>query len=48
MLICNVILLVIGTVIDGMPGLIMTVPILLPVATDDLPHRSRGTSAWSW
>ncbi|MGY4437085.1 tripartite ATP-independent transporter DctM subunit [Bradyrhizobium sp. F1.13.1] len=34
MLICNVILLVIGTVIDGIPGLIMTVPILLPVATD--------------
>jgi len=34
MLICNVILLIIGTVIDGIPGLIMTVPILLPVATD--------------
>lgn len=34
MLICNVILLVIGTVIDGVPGLIMTVPILLPVATE--------------
>ncbi len=34
MLICNVILLLIGTVIDGIPGLIMTVPILLPVATD--------------
>ena len=30
----NVILLVIGTVIDGIPGLIMTVPILLPMATD--------------
>ena len=28
------ILLVIGTVIDGIPGLIMTVPILLPIATD--------------
>ena len=25
---------VIGTVIDGIPGLIMTVPILLPLATD--------------
>jgi TRAP-type C4-dicarboxylate transport system permease large subunit len=34
MLLCNVILLVIGTVIDGIPGLIMTVPILLPVATE--------------
>ncbi|EGI77780.1 TRAP transporter large permease [Hylemonella gracilis] len=34
MLLTNVILLVIGTVIDGIPGLIMTVPILLPVATD--------------
>ncbi|QIB34294.1 TRAP transporter large permease [Ancylobacter pratisalsi] len=34
MLLVNVILLVIGTVIDGAPGLIMTVPILLPVATD--------------
>lgn len=33
MLLVNVILLVIGTVIDGAPGLIMTVPILLPVAT---------------
>jgi TRAP-type C4-dicarboxylate transport system permease large subunit len=29
-----VILLIIGTVIDGIPGLIMTVPILLPLATD--------------
>jgi TRAP-type C4-dicarboxylate transport system permease large subunit len=28
------ILLVIGTVIDGVPGLIMTVPILLPIATE--------------
>jgi tripartite ATP-independent transporter DctM subunit len=34
MLLTNVILLVIGTVIDGIPGLIMTVPILLPLATD--------------
>lgn len=34
MLLCNAILLVIGTVIDGIPGLIMTVPILLPVATE--------------
>ncbi len=34
LLITNVILLVIGTVIDGIPGLIMTVPILLPIATD--------------
>ena len=34
MLLCNVILLVIGTVIDGIPGLIMTVPILLPIATE--------------
>ncbi|MTH78065.1 TRAP transporter large permease [Paracoccus aestuariivivens] len=34
MLMVNVILLVIGTVIDGAPGLIMTVPILLPIATD--------------
>jgi TRAP-type C4-dicarboxylate transport system permease large subunit len=25
---------VIGTVIDGVPGLIMTVPILLPIATE--------------
>ncbi|MCO4317944.1 TRAP transporter large permease [Phyllobacterium sp. 21LDTY02-6] len=33
MLLVNVILLVIGTVIDGAPGLIMTVPILLPIAT---------------
>ncbi len=33
MLLVNVILLVIGTVIDGIPGLIMTVPILLPIAT---------------
>ena len=30
----TVILLVIGTVIDGIPGLIMTVPILLPIATE--------------
>jgi TRAP-type C4-dicarboxylate transport system permease large subunit len=34
MLLTNVILLVIGTVIDGVPGLIMTVPILLPIATE--------------
>ena len=34
LLITNVILLAIGTVIDGIPGLIMTVPILLPIATD--------------
>jgi C4-dicarboxylate transporter DctM subunit len=34
MLLANVILLVIGTVIDGIPGLIMTVPILLPLATE--------------
>lgn len=34
LLITNVILLVIGTVIDGVPGLIMTVPILLPIATE--------------
>ncbi len=33
MLLMNLILLVIGTVIDGIPGLIMTVPILLPIAT---------------
>lgn len=33
MLIVNLILLIIGTVIDGAPGLIMTVPILLPIAT---------------
>ena len=32
MLLVNVILLVIGTVIDGAPGLIMTMPILLPIA----------------
>lgn len=34
LLLVNLILLVIGTVIDGVPGLIMTVPILLPIATD--------------
>lgn len=34
MLLVNVILLVIGTVIDGAPGLIMTVPILLPIAVE--------------
>ena len=34
LLLTNVILLVIGTVIDGAPGLIMTVPILLPIATE--------------
>lgn len=34
MLLVNAILLIIGTVIDGIPGLIMTVPILLPIATE--------------
>ncbi|CAN1524252.1 DctQ TRAP-type C4-dicarboxylate transport system, large permease component [Rhabdaerophilaceae bacterium] len=34
MLLTNAILLLIGTVIDGVPGLIMTVPILLPIATE--------------
>ncbi|GAP35642.1 TRAP transporter large permease [Piscinibacter sakaiensis] len=34
LLLSNLILLVIGTVIDGIPGLIMTVPILLPIATE--------------
>ena len=34
MLLVLVALLVVGTVIDGIPGLIMTVPILLPIATD--------------
>jgi C4-dicarboxylate transporter DctM subunit len=34
LLLTTVILLIIGTVIDGVPGLIMTVPILLPIATD--------------
>lgn len=34
MLLVNVALLIIGTVIDGVPGLIMTVPILLPIATE--------------
>lgn len=34
MLLANLLLLLIGTVIDGIPGLIMTVPILLPIATD--------------
>ena len=34
LLLVNVILLLIGTVIDGVPGLIMTVPILLPIAVD--------------
>jgi len=34
MLLVNVILLAVGTVIDGIPGLIMVVPILLPIATD--------------
>ncbi len=34
MLLTNVILLIIGTIIDGVPGLIMTVPILLPIATE--------------
>jgi tripartite ATP-independent transporter DctM subunit len=34
MLLVNAVLLLIGTVIDGIPGLIMTVPILLPIATE--------------
>ncbi len=34
MLLANAALLAIGTVIDGIPGLIMTVPILLPIATE--------------
>ncbi|WP_322896039.1 MULTISPECIES: TRAP transporter large permease [unclassified Yoonia] len=34
MLLVNVILLFIGTVVDGAPALIMTVPILLPIATE--------------
>ncbi len=34
LLLVNLILLLIGTVIDGIPGLIMTVPILLPIATE--------------
>lgn len=34
LLLVNVMLLVIGTVIDGIPGLIMTAPILLPIATE--------------
>jgi C4-dicarboxylate transporter, DctM subunit len=34
MLLTNLILLAIGTIIDGVPGLIMTVPILLPIATE--------------
>jgi C4-dicarboxylate transporter, DctM subunit len=34
MLLTNSILLLIGTIIDGVPGLIMTVPILLPIATE--------------
>jgi tripartite ATP-independent transporter DctM subunit len=34
LLLTNLILLLIGTVIDGIPGLIMTVPILLPIATE--------------
>jgi len=34
MLLVNFMLLVIGTVIDGIPGLIMVVPILLPIATE--------------
>ena len=33
MLLVLVVLLVVGTVIDGIPGLIMVVPILLPIAT---------------
>lgn len=34
LLLVSVALLIIGTVIDGVPGLIMTVPILLPIATE--------------
>lgn len=34
MLLVNLILLIIGTVIDGIPGLIMAVPIRLPIAVD--------------
>lgn len=34
MLLVNAMLLAVGTVIDGIPGLIMTVPILLPIATE--------------
>jgi tripartite ATP-independent transporter DctM subunit len=34
MLLVNLLLLLIGTVIDGIPGLIMVVPILLPIATE--------------
>jgi len=34
MLLVMVILIMVGTVIDGIPGLIMVVPILLPIATD--------------
>lgn len=34
MLLVLVILLLVGTVIDGIPGLIMVVPILLPIATE--------------
>ena len=34
LLLVSVVLLIIGTVIDGVPGLIMTVPILLPIATE--------------
>lgn len=34
LLLVSLTLLVIGTVIDGVPGLIMTVPILLPIATE--------------
>ncbi|MGY6634911.1 MAG: TRAP transporter large permease [Alkalilacustris sp.] len=34
LLLVLVVLLVVGTVVDGIPGLIMVVPILLPVATE--------------
>jgi C4-dicarboxylate transporter, DctM subunit len=34
MLLVLVALLAVGTVIDGIPGLIMVVPILLPIATE--------------
>lgn len=34
MLLVMLMLLLVGTVIDGIPGLIMVVPILLPIATD--------------
>lgn len=33
MLLLNLILLLVGTVVDGIPGLVMVVPIMLPIAT---------------